>query len=304
MFPTIDHVQSYVRYLRDDLQRAPSTVDGYGEELLLLVGRHIPLEHDALAAHLARLPDGRPVAPTTRNRRLAILRGFIRHLRDQQVLDHDPLQGVKRVKVPRARRLTYGADVLRTVVATLRTEAVSDRRTRDEAVLLLLFHTGLRVTELEQLQVIQVDLREHVLRRVRRKGGSATDIPLNAEVFAALDAWLAVRPTTTDWLFGQANGRRLGVRAIQKRLARLGVQAGLGRPLHPHALRHAHAMELLRGGTPTEVIRESLNHQSLATTQAYIHADEQLLREALDQLPPLRPVEAATSPDPNAATSG
>lgn len=286
--PTPDHLEGYLRHLRDDLHRAPSTVAGYRAELAPLFPRGNAFTAEGLAAFVSRAADGRTLAPTTRNRRLAVVRGFARYLVRHGVLEQDPTTDLRRAKVHRPRRTALALGELARVAAAIAGERSAWRRTRDLATLSLFFYTGLRLSELCRLRRDQIDASAGVLRAVRRKGGSFTDVVLHADARRALVAWLQVRgEDASPYLFTGKGGRPLTARAVQKRLRGHGLAAGLGVSLHPHRLRHAHATGLLRVGVPTELIRESMNHRSLTTTELYLHGDEDLLRAAIARLPSL-----------------
>lgn len=282
--PALDR---YLLHLAEDRGLATSTVEGYREDLTLMIRRSVPLEAEPIAAFVTRQQDGSFLAPATRNRRLAIVRGFCAYLVSQGVLPANPTDGLRRVRVPRSVESAFHPDDLRLVLAKIRRELGPLRRARDEAILLILFYTGLRVSELVRLDVGQVDLRSGMLWTAVRKGGGATDVILHPAARIALEAWLALRPASPASLalFPSGNTGRLSVRMIQKRLRSLGRAAGLGTTLHPHALRHAHATALLRAGVSTELIRQSMNHTSLATTSRYLHGDVDLLHQALGRLP-------------------
>lgn len=298
-------IDDYLRHLANDLRRAPSTVRGYRDELTVLLDRGVELDAGPLSAHLTTQQNGTPLAANTRNRRLAILRGFCRYLRERGHLPEDPLTTVRRSRVPRRRREALTANQVNAVVHALLSESPSWRRTRDGTILLLFFYTGLRLSELVRLDVDQVDLAAGVLRQALRKGGDATDVVLHPCLVAQLALWLRVRFAAVvggGALFPRGNSGRLSGRMVQKRLRYLCQAAGLGISLHPHLLRHAHATGLLREGVTTAIIQLSMNHHALATTETYLHADAGLLRAAIARLPPLplvpppAPPESTTDP--------
>ncbi|MFZ5479032.1 MAG: tyrosine-type recombinase/integrase [Myxococcota bacterium] len=288
MDPTSDLLHAFLRHLAEDERKAASTVAGYRAELELLLRRRVALVPEALAAHLTWQPGGAPVAATTRNRRLSILRSFVRWLVARGVLKEDPLTGIRRAKVPRRSRAALTAVDLERVVGVLLAESPSWRRTRDGTLLLLFFYTGLRLAEAYRLDVDQVDLAAGVLRGAVRKGGDVTDVVLHPCLAAQLAVWLQVRAGfSVSALFLRGNTDRLSKRQIQKRLKALGEAAGLGVALHPHLLRHAHATGLLREGVATAIIQQSMNHHALATTELYLHGDLGLVRDAVARLPTL-----------------
>jgi integrase/recombinase XerC len=152
------------------------------------------------------------------------------------------------------------------------------RRRRDDAVLELLYGSGLRVSELCGLDVGDVDLRRLAVT-VWGKGSRQRQVPIGQPARHAVDAWLAVRPraltpeSPADALFVNARGRRMGPRDVRRLLDRRAVA-----PTHPHALRHSFATHLLDGGADLRVVQELLGHASLSSTQIYTHVSKERLR--------------------------
>lgn len=286
--PTTALVDQYVRHLSDDLHRAPRTVDAYREELQLLLKHQVPLEPEALAAFVSYGESGQALAPATRNRRLAVIRGFCRFLIKERKLRKDPTAELKRSRVPKATKLAHSADDFRQVLSLLRQEPRTWRRVRNETILFVLFYTGLRVFELVGLDVGQVDLQHGFLWQVRRKGGGSADVLLEGPVREMLATWLSERPPSAEpALFLSTPGRRLGVRQIEKMLKQFGEQAGLIIPLHPHAVRHDHGTLLHDAGGSMKLVQASLGHTSLSTTERYVHPGAEQQRAALRRLPDL-----------------
>ena len=158
--------------------------------------------------------------------------------------------------------------------ATARAAVVS----RDDAVLELLYGSGLRVSELCGLDVGDVDLRRATVT-VIGKGNRQRRLPMHERCVAALRQWLAEgRPamagpgSPAEALFLNARGRRLGPRDARRLLDRRSPV-----PTHPHALRHSFATHLLDGGADLRVVQEMLGHASLRTTQVYTHVSKERL---------------------------
>ncbi|MFO8153716.1 tyrosine-type recombinase/integrase, partial [Thioalkalivibrio sp.] len=186
---------------------------------------------------------------------------------------------------PRPRRpLPRALDVDQASSAMLQpSERTLDRR--DRAMLELLYSSGLRLSELTGLDLGHLDLAGGLVR-VLGKGRRERTVPVGRMAGAALRDWLAVRP---EWagaaepaLFVSRRGRRLGNRAVQRRLALAGQRAGLGERLHPHRLRHAFASHLLESSGDLRAVQELLGHADLATTQIYTHLDFQHLAQVYD----------------------
>jgi site-specific recombinase XerD len=159
------------------------------------------------------------------------------------------------------------------------------RRRRDDAVLELLYGSGLRVSELCGLDVDHLDLSRHTAV-VWGKGAKQRQVPLSDVAVEALTSWLAVRldviaPDVGPALFGNHRGQRLGTRDVRRIIDRRAAT-----PTHPHALRHSFATHLLDGGADLRVVQELLGHADVATTQRYTHVSNERLRSVYAELHP------------------
>jgi integrase/recombinase XerC len=153
------------------------------------------------------------------------------------------------------------------------------RRRRDDAVLEILYGSGVRVSELCSLQLDQVALGESALS-VWGKGSKARRVPLGEPAVRALERWLAVRaevvPTEAGAIvFANERGKPLTPRDVRRILDRRSPT-----PTHPHALRHTFATHLLDGGADLRSVQELLGHADVATTQRYTHVSRDRLRAA------------------------
>jgi integrase/recombinase XerC len=166
-------------------------------------------------------------------------------------------------------------------------------RWRDDAVLELLYGSGLRVAEVCELTAADVDLRSRSVT-VWGKGGRQRRVPMSEPCVDALAAWirrgrpafLAAFPATGgeadhDALFLNRRGRRLTPRDVRRVLDRRAPS-----PTHPHALRHTFATHLLDGGADLRAVQELLGHTDLATTQVYTHVTRDRLRAVYDATHP------------------
>jgi site-specific recombinase XerD len=160
-------------------------------------------------------------------------------------------------------------------------------RCRDDAVLELLYGSGLRVSEVCGLRPTDVDLDR---RRVTvwGKGSKQRVVPLSAPACDALAQWfghgrreLATAASPADSVFLNRRGNPLGPRDVHRLLDRRAPS-----PTHPHALRHTFATHLLDGGADLRSVQEMLGHADLSTTQHYTHVSKQRLRTVLDATHP------------------
>jgi site-specific recombinase XerD len=159
------------------------------------------------------------------------------------------------------------------------------RRRRDDAVLEILYGSGVRVSELCELQLDQIKLDEQVLV-VWGKGSKERRVPLGQPAAAALTAWLAIRhdvirPDAGSVVFANERGKPLTPRDVRRILDRRAPS-----PTHPHALRHTFATHLLDGGADLRAVQELLGHSDVATTQRYTHVSRERLRAAYSKSHP------------------
>jgi site-specific recombinase XerD len=157
-------------------------------------------------------------------------------------------------------------------------EGPSPRDLRDDAVLELLYGSGLRVSECCGLNLTDVDLGEAMVT-VWGKGKKQRKVPMSAASVEAVRTYLLRGRasfegpgTPADAMFLNQRGRRLGPRDVQRILDRRAPV-----PTHPHALRHTYATHLLDGGADLRVVQELLGHESLQTTQVYTHVSKERL---------------------------
>ncbi len=170
---------------------------------------------------------------------------------------------------------------------------------RDHTLLLVAFQTGLRVSELIGLTRDDIVLGTGAHLRCLGKGRKHRSTPLRRDAVTALDAWLRTHPgAPTDPVFPGVRGHSLSRDAVERLVTQYASAAAERCPslkekhVTPHALRHGTAMELLRHGVDRAVIALWLGHESVETTQMYLHADLRLKEEALSHTTPL-PVKSA-----------
>jgi integrase/recombinase XerC len=165
------------------------------------------------------------------------------------------------------------------------------QRLRDDAVLEVLYATGIRVGELVGLDLDDVDDARHLVR-VLGKGNKERTVPLGLPAVKAVGAWrrsgrpIMATATSGPALFLGARGQRLDQRAVRRTVhARLAQVPGAP-DLGPHGLRHSAATHLLEGGADLRSVQEILGHATLATTQVYTHVSVERLRATYDRAHP------------------
>ena len=248
--------------------------------------RLIALMRAELARFLAILPGG-GLSGRSLARMLSAWRTFFRFLieRDPMVRE-DPTGGLKAPKSPKRLPSALTPDE---AVRLVSIDGDDELALRDRALFELAYSSGLRLSELANLDVDRLDLTTGEVR-VFGKGAKERIVPVGAPARTAIETWLAVRvalvvPTEPAMFIG-VHGRRLSPRSIERRLAAWAIKQGLGRHVHPHMLRHSFASHVLQSSGDLRAVQEMLGHSSIASTQVYTHLDFQALAKVYDAAHP------------------
>lgn len=233
-----------------------------------------------LQGYLASL-EARGISARSRARRLSALRQFFRFLQREEKLASNPVELLDSPRLPQRLPQVLGEQEVAALLAAPDPGSLLGQR--DDALLELLYATGLRVSELVCLTLKQVDLRRGVVRPLG-KGRKERLVPMVPRAVEKLQLYLSqgrprlLKGRQNPYLFVNGRGGRLsrqGVWKIIKSYARL---AGV-RDLSPHTLRHSFATHLLSRGANLRVLQILLGHADLATTTIYTHLDAARLRE-------------------------
>lgn len=293
--------------LQSQLGASPHTIASYRDTfrlLLVFASGHLrrapsklrvdDLSAALLGAFLKHLEHGRDNTPKTRNIRLAALRSFFRFVAFAEPACSLQCQQVLAIPTKRHERrpVEFLTEEEAAALVAAPDPAIWIGR-RDRTLLLVAIQTGLRNSELRSLRRRDVVLGSGAHVRCTGKGRKTRCTPLRRDVAAALEMWLAERGAGPDApVFPSANGAFLSADALQALVARHVVAASatcssfVGRSITPHTLRHTTAMNLLRHGVDLTVIALWLGHESIETTQAYLHADMRLKERALGHAEP------------------
>ena len=263
-----------------------NTVEAYRRDVLDFVdvvegdGVESPAAVDRLhlRRHLARL-GAEGYAKRSIARKASALRRYFGWARRTGLIAVDPSRGLKAPGGEgRLPRVLDGGE-LRDMLEPddVAPETPLWRRRRDDAVLELLYGSGLRVGELCGLDLDGIDQKRAVVT-VWGKGGKERRVPMTKASLDAIRTWLKSRPEVVGESSGSAlflNGRggRMGVRDVRRI-----VDERSPTPTHPHALRHTFATHLLDGGADLRIVQELLGHSDVATTQRYTHVSKERLR--------------------------
>ncbi|MBI4716492.1 MAG: tyrosine recombinase XerC [Planctomycetes bacterium] len=223
-------------------------------------------------------------------RKLATLRSFYKFCLRRNCVKTHPLATIKTPKQEKRLPKFLELDDITKLLAT--PDDGSMLGARDRAMLEVLFSTGVRVSELVDLNFSDVDFAGQVIR-VRGKGKKQRTTPIGATAIAAIQRYLEHRRCdpraprfNQEALFVNKHGQRLSTRSVRRKLDKYLAQCGLDPSISPHTLRHSFATHMLANGADLRSVQELLGHQSLSTTQIYTHLTTPRLKAAYDEAHP------------------
>lgn len=299
----------FTERLGAQMKASPNTIASYRDTFRLLLRyaadqrkkeptalQIADIDADLVAGFLTDLEKTRGNAARSRNTRLAAIRSFFKYVavNEPQLLHH--CQRV--LAMPAKRHVKRAIDYLtrEEIEAVIAAPDLSTwHGRRDRAILVLTLQTGLRVTELITLTCSDIGLGAGAHVRCMGKGRKERATPIRKDSIKLLRDWLAERKgKTDDPLFISNRGARLSRDAVEGIVRRHVETASKAcrslrsKRVTPHVLRHSAAMQLLHGGVDRTVIALWLGHESVETTQMYIHADMRMKEKAIAKT---RPVE-------------
>jgi integrase/recombinase XerD len=241
-----------------------------------------PADLAEFVSELAGTGDRAALAPATLQRKIACLRSFYRHLRREQIIDHDPTAELRAPRSSGRLPKVLSRDEVNRLLAQPAGDSVA--ALRDRALLETMYACGLRASEAIGLELAALDLTDGTLRAFG-KGSKERLVPVGSSAVAALTAYLARgRPRLIglrdeSHVFLNMRGRPLSRQGLYKIVQGHAASAGLADKMSPHTLRHTFATHLLAGGCDLRSLQEMLGHADIGTTQIYTHLTADRLRD-------------------------
>lgn len=293
---TDGQIDSYFNYLKAEKGLASASVESYAHDLaayrdFLLENEITACSGDDTAAILKHLIDLRKqgLAPSSRARHLVTLRGFYRFLAHENLIESDP---TALIEMPRSG--LHLPEVLSEEEISALINAPDPGKAngmRDRAMLELAYASGLRVSELINLKVSNLNLEAGFLR-VFGKGSKERLVPFGSKAMESVQTYMAeARPLllkglTSEFLFVARQGKPMTRQAFWKQLRIYTAKAGIKTGVSPHSLRHSFATHLLEGGADLRAVQMMLGHSDISTTQIYTHITRERLKTLHTQYHP------------------
>ena len=228
----------------------------------------------------------------TISRKLSAVRSFFRFLVKRGIILDNPLEQILTPKQKKTIPVYLPVDDVFRLLDSIKTDTLIGKRNR--AIFETLYSSGIRISELEGLNVFDVDFKKRLIR-VLGKGNKERIVPIGQKALTAimdyrkrLKSETGIEENSDTALFLNKRLGRLTSRSVARILEKTAKECGLLIPVSPHALRHTFATHMLDAGADLRVVQELLGHESLSTTQKYTHVSVDRLMETYDKAHPRR----------------
>jgi integrase/recombinase XerD len=210
--------------------------------------------------------------PATIARKISSLKQFFAYLAENGIIPANPFAAFSAPKISRYHPHYLSPDEIRKIIETIDTSTTTG--IRDRAMIELLYGCGLRISELLNLQLKDIEFEAGFVR-VTGKGNKQRLVPMGQFAAESIKGWLKSKASSHDSkiLFTSKLGERFSRPGLWKIIRRRVLEAGITKPVTPHTFRHSFATHLLEGGADLRVVQEMLGHADISTTQIYTTID-------------------------------
>lgn len=290
-------ISRFILYLSHERQLSLHTTQNYRRYLLLFAQQLQGLEvfdwrelNASYVRQLATLNHKQGLSARSLATKLSALRSFCDYLVLQGDMDANPAKGVAAPRQNKPLPKNLDVDEIQQLLAVkTETDDDADLAIRDKAMMELMYSSGLRLDELVNLDVKDINFKGQIMR-VIGKGNKERKLPIGKVAIQALQDWLKVRVNYAGndqpALFVSKLKRRISHRSVQSRMAKWGQEQTLTSHVHPHKLRHSFATHMLESSGDLRAVQELLGHENLSTTQIYTSLDFQHLAKVYDAAHP------------------
>ena len=290
-------ISDFKYHLEDDLRASNHTVSAYISDLeqyaeFLKKYEKIEdvteIEREDVLKYIQSMKR-KDLAKASITRKIIAIKDFHKYLFKEGITKDDP---AKHLEVPKADKplpVVLSKEEINEMISSIKGDEPLDLRNR--AMMETMYAAGLRISELLELTLQNVHLREKYLIVVG-KGNKERMVPLGEMAVIALRKYIEkgrdkIAPKRSNLLFFNYKGDAMSRQGFFKYVKKLAVDCGITKEISPHTIRHSFATHLLEGGTDLRVVQELLGHEDISTTQIYTHIDRSKLKETYDNTHPL-----------------
>ncbi|POY36337.1 site-specific tyrosine recombinase XerD [Solitalea longa] len=287
------HIKSYRSYLMLEKSLSPNSVEAYVNDVSKLV-QFIVFKNLSLGAADIKIQHLKDfiawinelgMEASTQARVLSGLRSFFQFLILEDVIKDDPTSLIENPKIARKLPDTLSVHEINKLIGAI--DLSTSEGVRNKAMLEMMYGSGLRVSELINLQLSSLYLNTEFLK-VIGKGNKERLVPMSSSSIKHLTIYRetiriqqTIKPGNEDIIFLNRRGSKLSRVMVFIIIKELAEKAGIHKSISPHTLRHSFATHLVEGGADLRAVQEMLGHESITTTEIYTHLDREFLRQTI-----------------------
>ncbi|GAA4326997.1 site-specific tyrosine recombinase XerD [Pontixanthobacter gangjinensis] len=292
-------LQDYQHYLRLERGLSDNSIENYSLDLLKLINYlHVnnielsPLKIDDRIIQEFIYSVSKNLNARSQSRLISGLRSFFSYLVFEDYRNDNPLDLLESPKIGRKLPDTISIEEVDRIIASI--DLSKNEGERNRAIIETLYGCGLRVSELIDLKISDLFFEEGFIK-VTGKGDKQRFVPISEYTIKFINIYKdqvrvhqVIKPEVTDTLFLNRRGNRLTRAMIFTIVKRLTEAAGIRKKVSPHTFRHSFATHLLENGADLRAIQQMLGHESITTTEVYVHVDRSHLKDVMESFHPRR----------------
>ena len=283
-------IYDYMNYLSLERQLSPNTIDGYRRDLedfykFVNKSYRIIFKEDIIK-YIEYL--NKKVGPKTINRHIVSIKNYFKYLERNDLIKNNPMSDITGLKTPKKMPRVLSVEE---VDKLLDIELKDAYDYRNKAMLELMYSSGLRVSELLNLTINNIDFDMNLVR-IFGKGSKERIVPISEVATKYLFEYInlyrntLIKNKVTDIIFLNSRGYKLSRQGFFKILRQIALEKGINREISPHVLRHSFATHLLNNGADLRSIQTMLGHENIETTQIYTHVSNNYVKQNYDEAHP------------------
>lgn len=287
-----DYIKEYEDYLRIDKKYSNNTIMSYMNDLnkfdLFLDNKDITKIDKTAIRSFIESEKNRKLSDRTISHDLIVIKNFYKYLEKNNIIKNNPSVDIE---LPKLKKTLPHVLSLDEVDKILDIELKDKYAYRNKAMLELMYSSGLRISELVNLKIQDIDLEEDIVR-VTGKGSKMRIVPIGDYAIYYLKLYineyrsLLIKSKVSDYLFLNSRGDRISRQAMFKIIKHIIRDKNIKKDVSPHTLRHSFASHMLENGADLRSIQELLGHSDISTTQIYTHISNKKIKENYEESHP------------------
>jgi integrase/recombinase XerD len=285
-----DYIKDYLDYLLIDKKYSNNTISSYKKDLdkyqVFLKNKDLNnINYDDVSLYLKSL---HKLGQRSIARNISSLRSFYKYLLTEKIVKESPLELVELPKIPKKLPKVLNEE---DIDKLLNMKLFDHYSYRNKAIIELMYATGLRVSEVVNIKMSDLDISNAVLRTMG-KGSKERILPLGDFALEFISLYINnyrvkfIKKSYSEYLFLNSRGDKLTRQAVFKILRNIAKETGIKKEFSPHTLRHSFASHILSYGADLRSIQELLGHSDISTTQVYTHISNEKLKDNYDSFHP------------------